>query len=87
MKNLSVAVLAILAVATLIAVYPAQEKKGFLEEYRAYMKKYNKKIDNPEQIFYRASLFKTFVEKMEKHNSDSTQTWKMGINQFSDLTD
>jgi hypothetical protein len=24
---------------------------------------------------------------MYKHNSDSTQSWKMGINQFSDYTD
>jgi C1A family cysteine protease len=87
MKNLSVAVLAILAVATLIAVYPADEKKGFLQEYTAYMKKYNKKIDHPEQLFYRASLFNSFLHKMQQHNSDSTQTWKMGINQFSDLTD
>lgn len=23
---------------------------------------------------------------MEKHNSDPTQTWQMGVNQFSDLT-
>lgn len=23
---------------------------------------------------------------MEKHNSDPSQTWQMGINQFSDLT-
>ena len=61
MKNLSVAVLAILAVATLIAVYPGEEKKGFLEEYRAYMKKYNKKVDHPEQLFYRASLFNSFL--------------------------
>lgn len=24
---------------------------------------------------------------MIKHNADNSQTWKMGINQFSDLTD
>ena len=23
---------------------------------------------------------------MEKHNSDNSQSWKMGVNQFSDLT-
>jgi cathepsin L len=23
---------------------------------------------------------------MEKHNSDASQTWQMGVNQFSDLT-
>lgn len=51
------------------------------------MKKFNKKIDNPEQLFYRASLFQQYVEKMNQHNSDHKQTWKMGINQFSDLTD
>jgi cathepsin L len=31
-------------------------------------------------------LFREHLEKMNKHNSDSTQTWKMGTNQFSDWT-
>jgi len=51
------------------------------------MKKFNKKIENPEELFYRASLFKNHVEQMMKHNADNTKTWKMGINQFSDWTD
>jgi C1A family cysteine protease len=87
MKNLSLAILAIVATTALIAFYPAEEKQGFLDEYRAYMKKFNKKIATPEELFYRASLYKQFVEEMERHNSDKTKTWKMGINQFSDITE
>lgn len=87
MKNLSIVLLTILAAGALVAFYPAEEKKGFLEEYTSYMKKFNKRIQNPEELFYRASLFKTYVEKMIKHNADNTKTWKMGINQFSDWTD
>lgn len=36
---------------------------------------------------YRRIIFETNVETINKHNSDSTQTYKMGINQFSALTD
>lgn len=36
---------------------------------------------------YRRIIFERNLEVIEKHNSDSTQTYKMGINQFSTLTD
>lgn len=35
---------------------------------------------------YRSQVFQNFVNEMNAHNADETQTWKMGINQFSDLT-
>lgn len=35
---------------------------------------------------YRTKLFQNFLEEMEKHNADSSKNWKMGVNQFSDLT-
>lgn len=38
-------------------------------------------------MFYRASIYNKFLATMKKHNSDDSQTWKMGVNQFSDLTD
>jgi len=35
---------------------------------------------------YRLAVFNSNVAKIESHNADSTQTYKMGINQFTDLT-
>lgn len=40
---------------------------------------------NEEQ--YRQIIFERNYAIMQKHNSDSTQTYKMGINQFSSMTD
>ena len=56
------------------------------QEYREYLKKFGKQEPNDVEFMYRANIFKKFLIQMEKHNSDSTQSWKMGINQFSDLT-
>jgi hypothetical protein len=38
-------------------------------------------------MFYRAAIYDRFLATMKKHNNDDSQSWKMGINQFSDLTD
>jgi hypothetical protein len=51
------------------------------------LKKFGKTASkNIEEFTYRARLFRNFVDEMNRHNSDETQSWKMGINQFSDLT-
>jgi C1A family cysteine protease len=55
-------------------------------QYMAYLRKFNKPIPSQSELIYRSRLFADFVAMMEKHNADSTQTYKMGINQFSDLT-
>jgi hypothetical protein len=55
-------------------------------EYLSYLRKFNKAIPKSEELLYRTKIFNNFLEVMNKHNADKTQTWKMGINQFSDLT-
>ena len=87
MKNLSLAILALLITGVAISLYSPQKEKSMLEEYTIYAEKYNKVVESSEETFYRAFIFNIFLEKMEKHNSDSEKSWKMGINEFSDLTD
>lgn len=41
---------------------------------------------NLEETIYRFSVFVTTLEKIEKHNSDPTQTYTMGVTQFADMT-
>ena len=38
-------------------------------------------------MFYRASIYDKFITKMNLHNNDNSQTWKMGVNEFSDITE
>ena len=42
---------------------------------------------NEQEDAYRKLIFLDNLKKMIKHNSDSSQTYKMGLNQFSALTD
>lgn len=39
-----------------------------------------------EEEAYRFKIFKDNVDKIRKHNADLTQTYTMGINQFTDMT-
>jgi|LakMenE18May11ns_1017448.scaffolds.fasta_scaffold9547361_1 hypothetical protein len=55
-------------------------------QYLAYLSKYGKPVPSSEQLLYRSKLFAEYIVQMEKHNSDPSQKWQMGINQFSDLT-
>jgi len=55
-------------------------------EYLSYLRKFNKVVPNGEELIYRTKIFANFVEAMNTHNADDSQTWKMGINQFSDIT-
>ena len=38
-------------------------------------------------MFYRAAIYDKFLTAMRKHNNEDTRSWKMGVNQFSDLTE
>ena len=56
------------------------------DQYLDYLKKFNKEVPPTAERLYRQKIFQDYVEKMQKHNSDPSNGWKMGINQFSDLT-
>ena len=56
------------------------------QQYRKYLVDFGKEVESEVEFTYRAQIFERFVLEMEKHNADPSKTWKMGINQFSDLT-
>lgn len=55
-------------------------------QYLAYLTRFGKPIPAAEQLTYRTRIYAQFLKTMAKHNADPTQTWQMGVNQFSDLT-
>jgi C1A family cysteine protease len=54
--------------------------------YLDYLREFGKPIPSPKELAYRSALFEQYLINMEKHNADASQTYQMGVNQFSDLT-
>lgn len=80
-----VVVLAIIAAALAQSadVHPRQKYEvAFFD----FLQKYEVKIANAKEFIKRLEIFINNVEKIEAHNADKTQTYQMGINQFSHMT-
>lgn len=77
-------VLLFAAAAVLYTIEPTTNPER--SQYLAFLKQFNKPIPSPEELVYRSRLYAENLLKIEKHNSDPKQTWQMGVNQFSDLT-
>jgi C1A family cysteine protease len=73
------AVLFLAILATTVLAAPRYE-----DEFLSFVETYNKKYDATE-IFHRFSIFKAKVDEVAAWNAGN-HTWRMGINEFSDLT-
>jgi len=62
------------------------QQDGVSQEYRQYMSAFNK-VYSSEEIIIRAKIYSQKVAQINAHNVDSTQTYKRGVNQFTDWTD
>merc|ERR1712080_305521 len=74
------------ALAALAAADPLVERYH-AKEFSTFMNKFGKSYATSEESKLRFDIFKANVQKMHAHNSRKDVSWKMGINQFSDLTD
>lgn len=85
MQKLLIASVVLIAGALILAdLQPAHTNPH--QQYRKYLVDFGKEVQSEVEFTYRAQIFERFVLEMEKHNADPSKTWKMGINQFSDLT-
>lgn len=86
-------------IASFIAVYSAPEKRGLLDsftslfsesdewkQFSSFQERFNKKYSGLEEFEERFVIFRTNLRAIISHNSDKTQNFTMGINQFTDLT-
>lgn len=64
---------------------PAEELYQFKIEFDNFKFQFNKKYQVEEEAF-RFKIFKDNLNKIRKHNADSTQSYEMGVNQFTDMT-
>merc|ERR1711981_521839 len=76
----------IAALVALCAADPLLERYH-AKEFSSFINKFGKTYSTSEESKLRFDIFKSNVQKMNAHNARKDVSWKMGINQFSDLTD
>jgi hypothetical protein len=84
--NKSYVISALLAVLALFALYHLEAPSPQPYSFKAYKQNYNKVYTRAGEEEYRKVIFLMNVAKMHEHNANPAHTWKMAINQFSDLT-
>ena len=67
---------------TLLLLHKEQSSDQFTQWKKSFGVTFPSSEDN-----YRRHIFISNVLKMEQHNKDPSQTYKMGLNQFSALSD
>lgn len=55
-------------------------------EFFAFKEKYGKVYSSENELAYRKRIFLETLKSIELHNADKSQTYTLGINQFSDMT-
>jgi hypothetical protein len=87
------AIIAVGVLATLLAVYytvgstVSSSEDVLSSEFLAYVGRFDKSYASKEEYAHRFGNFKMNVERIEKHNSDISRTYDLGINHLSDWTD
>jgi C1A family cysteine protease len=77
-----------IAVAALAATATAESTRERLESmFVEHMQKYELEFKDGREFVNRLEIFIKEVESIEKHNSDPSQTYTRGLNQFSHLTE
>jgi len=56
------------------------------EHFTEFQQKFDKKYEDLIEYEHRFNIFRENLKTIISHNNDETKTYKMGINQFSDLT-
>ena len=63
------------------SINPSATSASFNNYFRDYGSRFNLQNDN-----YRAMIFQTNFKAIQEHNADQTFTYKLGVNQFTALT-
>ena len=62
------------------------ERDSDLSEFHSFRKTHSKIYSSTVEANHRLVIFKQNLEMIRNHNADTTSSYKLGINQFSDMT-
>jgi len=74
--------MAAVAAVLLLSARPSTQEVSF-EQWKI---QHSKVYSSPQEERFRERIFRRNAAKVDAHNADKTQTYEMGINQFTDMT-
>lgn len=84
MKASTLVLVTLAIAAATLYLLPASDNLE-VQEFRLFKSRFNRVYDAEEEAF-RFKIFTDNLKKIEIHNADETQTYKMGVTQFADMT-
>ena len=90
-KTIATAALVAVIATGLVSFFGGEQKPVLSLElglmHQNWMLTEGKGYSSPAEQSFRLGVFQANLEKIREHNADSSKTWTMGLNQFSDMTD
>jgi len=74
------------AIPILEQIPPKHHQLTSAYSYAKYRSHFNKTYTSADDYAVHEAVFKTTLSKILTHNADSSNTWKMGVNKFTDMT-
>jgi cathepsin L len=81
MKATLIASLAAVAVAS-----HAQSREYYEKLFFEHVQNFNLQLKDGAEFIHRLEIFASNLDQIEKHNADKTQTYQLGVNQYTHLT-
>lgn len=78
--------LLLVAAGVLYSLEPTQNSNADSLKYLNFLSEYGKPVPKGEEFAYRSAIFAENLLRIERHNANPSHSWKMGVNQFADLT-
>ena len=85
MKHQVGLLIAVALVATTLLLFNGENRSPVRVEFEKFKEVFDRQYTKSEET-YRFAIFESNFEKIEAHNADPTQTYKVAINQFTDMT-
>jgi cathepsin L len=77
--------LSVVAVALAVRSGNFEEVEGYT--FEEYIQDFNKQYTSEEDRALHQAVFEVKLREVVEHNADDSQTWKKGVNQFTDMTE
>jgi C1A family cysteine protease len=85
--NKSYFISVLLTALAFFALYQHDTPASVLYSFEGYKQDYSKLYSRAGEEQYRKAIFLKNLIKIQKHNANASNTWEMGVNQFTDLSE
>ena len=69
-----------------LTVFAILCSSALADQFGKYQTEFGKQYTSPKEYVQRKAIFEANLKEIEKHNENRANTYTMGVNQFTDMT-